>query len=130
MKTAQCFYDLTDYPKIYNSTYWGDFNNANNRIKKEIITNRNNFVKDFDIANVKTIPKKYQKYFYLEFETRYNEYKKLFDHVEQYRTNNNGYVVICSPYSQEDEIAEKLGYKKYKNMYCYAGFTYVKVLIQ
>ena len=44
------YYDLTAYPKLYKSTYWGTFKlyeeKPDERLNK-IIENRNNFIKEY-----------------------------------------------------------------------------------
>ena len=39
-------YEKTEYPEIYMNTYWVNFNDY---ADEEIINNRNNFIKDFEI---------------------------------------------------------------------------------
>jgi hypothetical protein len=115
---------MTEYPKIFKNVYWGNFDNKTDKLEQNIIENRNNFVKEFEIVRVKNIPQKYHKYY--NFEKRYNENKDFFDHVEEYKTKNNDYLVICSPYYNQDELAKKLGYRKYKPLYSLGAFTYIK----
>lgn len=43
-------YSATEYPKIFQHTYWGRFEyDGNHNSCREIIQNRNNFVRDFEI---------------------------------------------------------------------------------
>ena len=123
MTVKNYYCNLTEYCKIFENSYWGNFDNNLDELEKEIITNRNNFVRVFEIIKYKSIPKKCEKYFCLD--KRYEEYKDFFDHTEEYKTKN-GYVVICSPYYAQDELAKKLGYKKYNKLYSNSAFTYIK----
>ena len=51
------YYKLTDYPKIYAYTYWGSHraDNYNLGLNLEIIKNRNDFIKRFQIIKYKKI---------------------------------------------------------------------------
>jgi hypothetical protein len=124
MSVKNYYCNMTEYPKIFKNVYWGNFDNETDKLEQNIIENRNNFVKEFEIVRVKNIPQKYHKYY--NFEKRYNENKDFFDHVEEYKTKNNDYLVICSPYYNQDELAKKLGYRKYKPLYSLGAFTYIK----
>ena len=124
MQMTPYYYDMTEYPKIFKNSHWGNFDRYKKHKIEDIITNRNNFVKEFEIVKKKDIPKKYHKYF--NFEKRNDEHRPFYDHVEEYKTKNNNYLVICSPYTNYDELAEKLGYKKYNQLYSSDAFTYIK----
>jgi len=128
--------DLTDYPKIF-TRYWGNFevcSEDNNNIElKNIIFNRNSFVKEFDIIKFMLLPKYIDRREKLENIYCYNNY---YDHTESYYTKNNEYIIIISPYltlEREDypeyiKFYENKGFKIYKPLYSCDTITFIKVI--
>jgi len=118
------YYNLTDYPKIYRTTYWGNFRyREDNFISKDIIENRNNFIKDFDIkSHGKSLPK------YML--NKCHKHINVGDHVEKYKTNDNKLIIINSPYGsseKEKKELEELGYVEVKPMYNHSAKTYMYI---
>lgn len=120
------YYDLTDYPKLYKSTYWGTFKcyeeKPDERLNK-IIENRNNFIKEYDI---KCHEKKLPKYMLMRCEKHIN----IGDHVEKYKTNDNKLIILNSPYSPSEKEHEqflKLGYIEIKPLYNHFAKTYLYI---
>ena len=90
-------FDATDYPEIYELTYWGNFEFPNYYSTPEIINNRNKFIKDYDIEKCVLIKPE----FIYEMVNR-STYKYL-DHVECYKARNEYYVLISSPYTESHD---------------------------
>ena len=108
-------YEKTEYPEIYMNTYWGNFTDD---ADEEIINNRNNFIKDFEIIG---IMKEEKKMIELK-QILINKYLTFFDHIEIYKTINNTYIFITSPYGLEKN--EMLGFKKIYNLYSHYSNTF------
>jgi len=123
------YYSLTNYPNIYNGTYWGRFDNHNDRLESSIIENRNNFINDFNIKKV--ISSKIPQYIRKQIE---NQDNLDLDHREYYKNNDNKYVVIISPYMKNDDY-KKInkfilnGYERIYNLYSPDALTFYKELI-
>jgi hypothetical protein len=119
--------EKTQYKKIYEKTYWGNFNYNDFTLNKiafdDILNNRNNFIKSYGIKDIaEKIPGFIQE--------KYNKNGYKFDHVEIYRSNDKKYIVINSPYciSENDEKNLLLdGWKKIYNLYSNMATTYIKV---
>ncbi len=115
------YYNLTDYPKIYNTTYWGNFTFRGDEDLNNIIENRNSFIKEFDIkSHIKSLP----KYMLMRCEKHIN----IGDHVEKYKTNDNKLIILNSPYylsDKEKQTFKELGYIEVKQMYSKHATTYM-----
>ena len=107
-------YQKTDYPKIFRSSYWGQHLFKESNI--EIINNRNEFVKEYNITKLYEPP--FQDTVYL-------------DHEEVYRSKIIGPVVlIYSPYILDSKITGfniKNGFKLVAPLYCISAPTFIKV---
>jgi len=121
------YYDLTAYPKIYKSTYWGTFKlyeeKPDERLNK-IIENRNNFIKEF---NIKCYEKKLPKYMLMRCEKIIN----IGDHVEKYKTNDNKLIILNSPYEPSEKEHQhflKLGYIEVQPLYNHFAKTYLFII--
>lgn len=127
------FYELTEYPKIFDKTYWGAFDTAD-RTKdeleeiKEMVINRNNFIENYDIKQSvqrHKMPKKI-----LDQIINYTSNLSLFDHVECYKTYDNEYYMVNSPYvnkdSEKDKKIKELGFKMIDPLYFKDAITYIK----
>ena len=102
------FYQLTKYPKIFKNTYWGNFsteNRSDEELKEieNIVNNRNKFVEDHSI--VKHVIK-YPKYVFNFLNELIKKHKNYIDHVEAYKTSNDKYIILISPYSNCSEWTE------------------------
>jgi hypothetical protein len=117
--------DYTDYPRIFNQTYWGAFQGE---AAKDINDNRNNFVKEFHISRKYKTPK-YMFYKISNLITRtYNSKYMKIDHMELYKTKNNTCVIVNSPYyvsPEEEETILNLGFCKYPPLYNNMALTYI-----
>lgn len=120
-------YERTNYPDIYRKTYWGMGEREN--MDGAIIDNRNRFIRDNNIYKCLKgiyLPK------YLQRMTgkKNGEYcNNMYDHVEYYKTRDNVYMIISSPYNRDvslDDCYEKVGWKKIYNLYTMDSTTYVK----
>ena len=124
------FYKLTENKKIFKVTYWGTFtleDRTEEDIKEinKIVENRNNFLKEYSIKRISPLPSKLKD----EFE-KTSPY--LLDHVEIYKTEDNKYVIVNSPYT--DNTCQKynellsLGWKVIDKLYFNNATTFVKIL--
>lgn len=142
MTTTKTHADFTKYPKIFSQVYWGAFEGES---AKDIIDNRNDFIKEFNIKSRYRFPQ-YMWKKYGVFTDRHwvdekatlgkwiippmNKRCKL-DHIEIYKTRDNKCVIVNSPYSvseaEEEKILE-LGYVKYKPLYNSMATTYIHIV--
>ena len=128
-------YESTENPEIYKGVYWGNF--KYNEEDKEIIENRNRFIKDRVITKAVCslkVPKYvlHQSNIYLFEKTLDGEYtnswsrKEFADHSEFYKTKT-GYAVITSPCSDMyEEEAKSYGYERIQPLYNKEFPTYIK----
>ena len=88
---------LTQYPKIFQDTYWGNFTTLNpNNVSNDIIWNRDLFVANYNIkSNIKKL-QKFSKHIIGQC-----------DHLEYYSTHNKEQNLICSPYSNFDSFSKQ-----------------------
>lgn len=113
----------TEHNKIYCQVYWSGHEYDDSM--KEIINNRNNFIKDYDIKKIDKT-KKTMKY----CDMLNNKDPYFCDHIESYKTNNNMTIILMSPYNNKDEqIYINDGWIKIYNMYSYGTTTYLKYVI-
>jgi hypothetical protein len=89
-------YHATEYPEIYEQTYWGNFEYNPNHFTstQEIINNRNKFIKDYCIEKIVLI----KPQFIREMVNRSK--RKYLDHVECYKKSSGEYVLVSSPYTE------------------------------
>ena len=111
---ASKFFTLTNYEKIFDSCYWGQFKitDENKTETLKIAKNRNQFALEFDL--VKFIDN-----------ARPNNAIGLFDHCELYKCKE-GYVYIVSPYADNADVLESFGLQKYNKLYEKNALTYLK----
>lgn len=126
------YFDLTKYPEIFRTTYWGGFSKQRNNW--EIADNRNKFVEDYKIIKYKG--RKAPNYITNYFENNY-----LYDHPEIYESKDN-YVLIVSTYITDNDEEErnsfnrglyhsdlyKVGWEKIYKLYTETATTFVKVV--
>lgn len=118
------YYTHTHYPKIFNQTYWGAFDNSKNLLEDEIIENRNQFISTYNIKNIKSksaVPQ------YINKHIDRNTYPFL-DHTEVYITKENNYLIISSPYSAIEEHT-KNGWTQIKPLYNTSATTFMKLVV-
>lgn len=119
---------MTMYPKLFKDTYWGMFSTEKRSEEdieklKSICENRNEFVETYDIEKWMYKGLKYISRFLRELE---NENKDIrFDHTELYKLNNGSFLLLNSPYGNNDQCLEK-GWKKEKELYN-GAFSYSKI---
>jgi hypothetical protein len=121
MNKEKQYYEQTKYKNIYKNTYWGSFRDI---LSEEIINNSNNFIKEYDIKSHKPYRNR----------SKLNRYicglrHSMFDHVEYYITNDKDFIVITSPYCNDnDYINNTLGFVKINNLYTtHHSNTYLKI---
>lgn len=127
------FSDATNYPKIFERTYWGAFNTKDNGRRtnvEQIYKNRNDFVQK---ENIKCVaPSKincystYKANLFRLPRTPECIYTCSFDHVEVYLTNDNKVVIINSPYVADEQFLFQNGWEPYAEMYFSGVKTYIK----
>jgi hypothetical protein len=116
--------ELTNYPAVFDGIYWGAFIYEKNQhlITPEIITNRNQFVEEYNIKKRKVnLPDYVDKHL--------KEMVGYLDHIECYITNDKKYVLISSPYtdSNNNDYLNK-DWKLIFNLYSKGSYTYMKVI--
>lgn len=123
-------HELTNHSNIYKSVYWGNF--QYDQSIANIIHNRNRFINDFNIKSVKSV-NIISDYCYHHANGYYH---RLFDHIETYKTNDNKFIIVISPYGNENdfnrdidvnEFKIKLGFEQIYPLYDDAT-TFVKVI--
>jgi len=92
------FYECTDYPEIYKKVYWGNFDADSVFREDEMITNRNNFIKMYNIKNVRE-QYKLDEYSWEKCALR----KQGLDHIELYSTKDGRKMQVCS---QNQEVSD------------------------
>lgn len=128
------FFELTKFPKIYRKTYWGSFTTDDRTIDEineiiRIIRNRNKFIETHGIVksfHVHTLPRRVGG---VLREKGMYEYLPL-DHVEFYKTKDNKFIMVNSPYIKEDSNKYQLlidhGFEKADNLYFENATTFIK----
>ena len=118
-------YELTNHPNIFKHTYWGSFQRSKIcDINDEIIENRNRFI-FFNKIKCFKMPKYISRSIYDDINGKHYNF---YDHIECYRTYNNNYILICSPYEEYDEKFHELGWQKIDKLYRQCASTYMKVI--
>jgi hypothetical protein len=114
----------TDYPKIFENTYWGCFHYEAEKIDESIFENRNRFVKRFDIKK-EFWPRGKGSAVINIFASTTLDY--FCDHIEGYVTKFNEFVLICSNYNS-DLPPSILGMQKYSDkLYSHSAETFIRV---
>ncbi len=124
-------YQSTEYPQIYINTYWGSSPlNPHNGITPDIITNRNNFIQNYNIGKCVKYPPKYIK---KQIQNEIN--LGICDHLEYYKTNDKRYILISSPYKLIGETKIRIeneynqnGWAEFVDLYSTNTTTYIKIL--
>lgn len=120
-------FEMTKYPKIYKSFYWGWFDNVyfnkdgkpveNDTCKPEILQARNEFVETFGIV----APCDYRCM------SAFNDSSSgRLDHLESYRSKDGRIFVFCSNYD-DHKYPLSIGFTPYRNMYSAAAKTYLRI---
>jgi hypothetical protein len=117
--------DRTQYPKIFENTYWGCFSYEANSIDEPIFENRNRFVKKFDIQREFWPRGKGSAVMHSRF--RSTRLTHFCDHIEGYVTRFSEFVVICSNYNSATP-PPILGMQKYSDkLYSDSAETFIRV---
>lgn len=111
------FFEATDYPNIFNKTYWGNFEATQN--DSELVKNRNKFVHDYDISSICSIQKVEDYKMYLR---NHPTMRKYFDHLEAYMTNDDMIIIVNSPYDHilkydVDNFKKRFGFDQIYPLY-------------
>jgi hypothetical protein len=127
-------FQKTSYPKIYEGSYWG-----NHRVSvdtygplDQIVINRNNFVKTYNITKKYEIPCRYytlsQKFVIKE--ERDSKYNYFRDHIEHYKSGKQTICIFSQHVRSEKEknIIESNGYTEIPPMYRTSSQTYMKIV--
>ena len=119
-----CYYTHTNYPKIFNQTYWGAFDNSKNKLEEEIIENRNQFIRTYNIKDIKA---KSKVPAYINKFIDRNAYPFL-DHTEVYITKDNNYIAISSPYADINSEHIENGWTEIHALYNMSTKTFIKLI--
>jgi hypothetical protein len=114
------YYKLTNYPRLFKNTYWGQFDADNGLLSQSIIKNRNDFVDDYEI-NEKVKHTKTVRKFLHHFTP-----KGFIDHLEIYKNTHNDYVILTSPYQWKEECPKY--FCQIDRLYNVEALTYVCIL--
>jgi hypothetical protein len=98
MSRDTSFYQYTEYPKIYEGSYWGNFDS---KPEDNIANNRNSFITDYNI-------KKYVKHM-----SRYG--KKIEKYMKQYSWFNGRHLELYSINDSKTLLALYSPYDAYHN---------------
>ena len=116
------YYTTTNYPKIYESCYWGHFDCESEMPPSEIIENRNSFIHDNNI----------KEHCWFACTSEFSKHQYNFDHLEIYRSHDGRIFVICSPYDKDRQNTDplyqypvKVGFKVYRDLYHESATTYI-----
>lgn len=101
-------YEKTQYPKIYKKTYWG-CSSYDGATDDSIIENRNTFVVDFKIKSTIDAP--------TESSSGIIGCGRDFDHKEFYKTVDNKFIMLSSPYSTAEKVKNNVHYKNFIQVY-------------
>jgi len=90
------YYETTDYPKIYKNAYWGSHQIQTLKNvhypEQEIIQNRNDFIKRFEIL-------KYKRPTHRQWEIQEKlHHNTRIDHREYYEDRHGRTIYVCSQY--------------------------------
>jgi hypothetical protein len=108
---------LTEYPKIFIKSYWGNGNINIRDNLTDVANNRNDFIKEFNIKKWYDVPVTYDLLLNMRNTPR-------FDHTEYYQTIDKEIIVISSPYGIEEEFIN-FGFSEYKQLYSRVATTYL-----
>lgn len=82
-------YQMTGSPKLFKNTYWGS--GSHDGSEDSIYSNRDWFVKEYDIKRSRIPTKKLMKYM--------NSFPlRVADHVEYYKDSKGRDIIVSSPY--------------------------------
>lgn len=113
----------TNYPKIF-LCYWANMGYSNEY--DEIIENRNNFIEQYNIKKIANHKLKFIQNFKLDLYRSANS--SLFDHLEIYQDNNDKYVILNSPYGEQNEKLINADWEVINPLYSQSATTYIKIL--
>ena len=91
------YYQLTKYPDIYCSSYWGGHTPNKFDPKTEIIQNRNSFARKFQLVPRGNISSSVQE------KHRYNA-----DHQEMYEDKWGRLIQVCSQHSSREAVDDRM----------------------
>jgi hypothetical protein len=131
MTSYKRYCDYTNYPKIYKKVYWGGFDvEDNSKLDSDIFDNRNKFVQDYNVRNIGSCQ---SIDVFISLGMNKGLYRKMFDHVEVYKTNDSKYIIVVSPYSHVrgetlTKFKERLDFTEIYNLYHKDAITMIKIV--
>ncbi len=114
-------YKATNYPNIFKKYYWGAFIIDNQSgITNDILNNRNKFIEEFNIIKYNKLPQ------YINRIIEAYRQNMYLDHVECYKSSNNNYIIVSSPYGDihKDNYINR-GWIEYDKLYTKDACTYI-----
>ena len=112
--TMTTYASLTDYPRIFEKTYWGRFDGVDP--PHGIIENRNMMVREFGIVKKSEMP------------CLVMPFGQEWDHMECYKVHDGLYLVINSPYIDCDEYMRGARFKRLPyRVYSESAVTYYRL---
>ncbi len=129
------YYDMTEFPKLFKRTYWGNFQTEHEEEDHSIFfKHRNDFVRLFNITRQVTLIPQYVNQ---HLQMLRDQKMRLVDHVECYYTREKYYVLVVNPYcepgqvdyEQRVEAAAKVGFQRYKTIYNSGTTTFIAVVM-
>ena len=109
--------ETTNYPGIFEGSYWGNFKLSENEQMRSVITARNEFVENFQIVSR----------FQLDLE---GHCQGVLDHVECYETRSGQVVMVTSPYNPAvarlTPFLEQLGFEPHAPLYSSKASTFIR----
>lgn len=130
IESTMLSYELTKYPNIYKKTSWGNY--IHNESESDVISNRNQFVEDF---NIRSYSKCRAISDFINKGKNSTVYFRFFDHCEAYKMNDGRFILIVSPYSDSikdlglcEDFKEKFGFEEIYKLYHPQATTMVKIV--
>lgn len=129
------YFENTQYPHIFERTYWGQcpFANNDNDASPEIFQNRNNLITKYNIIQNVDILDSFDMSTQQFLSKEWNKLRGFVDHTECYLTDNDNFILISSPYSHfcDDSYNHKYsenGWIKIDNIYHQTANSYLKII--
>lgn len=126
--------ELTLYPQIYKHTHWGrtEIDIATSLNDQSIIDNRDRFIENYHIVKCMKNLNHLKRISYYISLLMNGHFCKFMEHGEVYKTSDNRYILIVSPYKanlqhlDENEFINKCGFAEIAPLYSDTSSTFIK----